>query len=179
MGEEDLLIRSSSVKPIYGMAFFNIAPRSLDYYMIFEYEDPLEYYREIVSDEKLYQSEIMRLAENMQDLLDQEVVRFNREIIRPEVRFVDIGFKERYKKPYILFRVSCDIRVVSGRNEYENIYESTTAPYDYASYWSLPRGAKVAEVVMDGLWEVEEENIVVYVSRGERIKGYEKIVFYI
>ncbi|MEZ0290224.1 MAG: hypothetical protein ABWJ42_03945 [Sulfolobales archaeon] len=179
MGEEELLERSRAVKPVYAMAFFNISPRSLDYYIVFEYEDPMEYYREVISDKDLYERELEMLADNMQTLLDQEIVRFNKEIVKPEVRLVDIGFKERYKKPYILFKISSKISLVAGRNEYENIYESTVTAYDYVSYWSLPREAKVHEVIMDGVWEVERENIIIYVSRGTRVKGYEKIVFYI
>ena len=177
MGSEELDIASRSVRPLFGYSFFTVSKESFDYYIVFEYEDPFKYYATIMNSERLYEEEIERLHQNMQNILDQEITKFNNEIIKPEVVFVDIGFKETIDRPYILFRISADIKLRPGRNIYENIYEATIAEYDYVSYWSFPRKTKIEYVEIDGTWEVEDSTLVIYVKKGSRIRGREKIIF--
>jgi len=179
MDREDLLIVSRMVRPVYAYSFFFVTHRLLDYTIIFEYEDPLEYYRKVIEDPDLYEEELEKLRINMQNILDDEVTRFNDKEIHPKVVFVDIGFREDFKRPYIVFRISADIELRKGRNVYENIYEATYAEYDYSSYWYLPKGSRIIEVIIDGTWEIEGENLIIYVKKNTRIRGYEKITFII
>ena len=177
MGREDLEIASRHVKPVFGYSFFNMSHTEFSYYIVFEYEDPMKYYLAVMNNRDLYEEELDKLYNNMQDILDQEITKINNEVIRPRVVLVDIGFKESYDKPYILFRVASDIRLRPGRNIYENIYEAAVAEYNYVSYWSFPRGAVIEDVEMDGTWEKEDNSLIIYVRKGLRIRGYERIVF--
>ncbi|MGC9148518.1 MAG: hypothetical protein ACP5GI_03645 [Sulfolobales archaeon] len=177
MDSEELEIASRNVRPLFGYSFFTVSKESFDYYIVFEYEDPLKYYLAIMDNEELYEEEIERLHQNMQNILDQEITKFNDDIIKPKVIFVDIGLKETVDRPYILFRVSTNIRLRPGRNIYENIYEAAIAEYDYVSYWSFPKKTKIEYVEIDGTWEIEDSTLVIYVKKGSRIRGREKIIF--
>ncbi len=177
MGGEELEIASRHVRPLFGYSFFSVNRDSFDYYIVFEYEDPLRYYLSVIKDEELFDEEIEKLRVNMQSILDQEITKFNEEVIKPKVVLVDIGFKETFNRPYILFRIFADMRLRPGRNIYENIYESTVADYDYVSYWSFPRRSRIEYVEIDGEWDIEDTTLIIYVRKGTRIRGREKIIF--
>ncbi len=177
MGEEELKIASSMVKPIYGLSFFSVDYSGIVYSIVFDYMDPLGYYRRIAEEQRLFYEEIEKLYFNMQNELDGEVVRINGRDVRPLVLNVDIGFRSDYRYPYIIFNISIPIKLLKGRNIYENIYEGVVAEYPYVSYWIFPVGSKIIEADLSGSVFINNNVVGVRVDKGTRIKGYEKLVF--
>lgn len=177
MGEEELRIASSAVKPYYASAYFRVSWGSIAYSMTFDYEDPLGYYDFVVQREDLLESELERLRANMQSFLDSEDVRVNGEPVRPEVVLVDIGFRGHPARPYIVFFIEMSVGLVRGMNTYENSYEPDVFEYDYSAYWFFPKSFRVVEADIDGLQSLGRSFIVVKGSRGDRAGGFERIRF--
>ena len=179
--DEFLREASEAVQPIHGQGFFYIGLGYIAYYLVFDYIDPLGYYDTVLRDERLYEEETLRLYYGMQELVDQEEVRVNGERVRPKVAMVDIGFRGRRDRVFIVFALRFRAPVRPGRNVYENRYEPEEIEYSYEAYWILPPGSKVLEVDMgtgSEDWDIVGGNVVaIYGRRGGRTGGYEKIVF--
>jgi len=167
---------SKEVKPIHALGFFSLSTTGVvDQFIVFDYWDPRRYYWTIFQ-EGLLDEELEGLKDSMQTLLDKEKVYINKEETRPIVLSVDLIFRGK-RFPSILFFIRFSGKLVKGLNVYENIYESTVSEYDYEFYWMLPENASIVKVIVDGDYEVERNLLKVWVSKGTKIKGYEKIVF--
>lgn len=180
--EDKWLERASEmVQPIHAQGFFHVAQNHISYYIVFDYNDPLRYYYRILQDQQLYEQETQTLYQNMQQLIDQEKVVVNGQRVRPVVEMVDIGFRGRPTRPFIVFAVSFKAPLKPGVNTYENTYEPETISYNYEAYWILPPGSTILEVDMgpgNEEWSIVGGNILaIYGRRGQRTGGYEKIVF--
>lgn len=177
MDKEELEIASRMVKPIHASAFFNITSKGIYYSMIFDYIDPLGYYRKIYDNRDLLAEEHERLRSNMQSFLDEEEIIINSIRRRARVSHVSIGFRGDPKRPYIIFIITIDARMRRGLNTYENHYEQDVFEYDYIAYWIFPRGSRILEVSMGGSIAIEDNILIIRGSRGDIAPGSEYIKF--
>jgi len=176
--DKDIEHMSREVRPIYAQAFFTVSPGFILYYLIFDYYDPLGYYELIMRHEDLFNNEIIKLATNMQSFLNNEEVIVNNVRVKPRVDMIDIGFRGSKHRPYIVFLIRFSAPIRTGKNVYENRYESEIAQYDYVAYWSFPPRSKILEVEVGESYDILHNNLLVlYGKKGMRTLGYERIVF--
>lgn len=182
-GASDAFLREASeaVEPVHGQGFFYVGYGYVAYYLVFDYLDPLGYYDAVLRNPRLYEEEVLRLYYGMQELVDQERVVVNGERVRPRVAMVDIGFRGRKNRVFIVFALRFTAPIRPGVNVYENHYEPEEIEYSYEAYWIFPPGSRILEVDMGtGTedWEIVGKNtLAIYGHRGGRTGGYEKIVF--
>lgn len=172
-------MEEGGVEPLHAYGFFSVSGRlEVHQVIVFEYLDYDRYYESIARDFEKLNRELTSAALNMQHYLDREEVVINGERVRPRVLGVNLGFRGDPEEPYLVFFIYFKGKPRKGLNYYENIYEGEVAEYPFEAYWFFPPGAKVEEVECSGTSEIVGENIVVIrVEEGERIAGYERIVF--
>lgn len=179
--EDWLREASEAVAPVHGQGFFYVGLGYIAYYLVFDYVDPMGYYEAVLGDERLFEEEVNRLFYGMQELVDQEEVVVNGERVRPKVVIVDIGFRGRRDRVFIVFALRFRAPLRPGRNVYENRYEPEAIEYNYEAYWVFPPGSRILEVDMgpgSEDWDVVGGNVLaIYGRRGGRTGGYERIVF--
>ncbi|RLE82568.1 MAG: hypothetical protein DRJ51_01010 [Thermoprotei archaeon] len=164
------------VEPIHALGFFNLLRDGIvNQIVIFDYYDPGEYYWSKFQSHEL-EDELEIISENMQEFLDEEEVKINGEEVHPCVKEVDLIFR-RKKYPSIIFFIEFAGILRSGLNTYENRYGETVTEYDYEFYWIMPPDFRIREVLVDGDYNISGNILMVWVSKGSLIKGYEKIVF--
>lgn len=170
------------VEPVHAYGFFSVSVHGssleVKQIVVFEYLDYDRHYASLSRNVERLSRELSRLAANMQAYLDQEEVVINDERVRPRVVGANIGFRGDPEEPYVIFFIHFSGRLREGLNYYENVYGEETAEYPYEIFWIFPLGAKVKEVECAGVAEVVGDNIlVIKVDEGEKVTGYEKIVF--
>jgi len=168
------------IEPLHGMGFFLVRESGLiEQLILFEYYDPGEEYREITSSEELLEREKKNLSKNMQYFLDREEVYINGKRVFPRVIGVDIGFRESYKYPYVLFFIVFLGELKKGLNTYEDRYEPETAEYPYSVYWVFPLKARVVKADLGVPYSLLGEGRILLFSvpKNTRIGGYERIEF--
>lgn len=167
------------MEPLSATGLFTVT-RDLEVYqvVIFEYFDDKRIYFSLAENLEDYEHELERLAQAMQGFLDEEEVVVNDERVRPKVVGVDIGFKDTPEEPFITYFIFFKGKPRKGTNYYENIYEGELAEYPITAYWYFPLKTRVLSVEASGDVSIIGNNIVVMrLAEGDRISGYEKIVF--
>ncbi len=167
-------------EPIHAQGFFSVSRRGdINQIIIYDYYDPDYYYLRLAHRPIEYEKEITRLASNMQYFLDQEEIIVNGQRVRPIVKTVSIEHRGVAEIAYITFIVYFKGKFRKGLNTYENKYEAETAEYDYEVYWIFPPRSRIVEVDIAADYEVLGDNniLLFWVRKGDRINGYEKIVF--
>ena len=165
------------MKPIYAYGYFITLP-SGDFYqvVIYEYVDTEEEFAQALRTRPKEELEIMK--NNMQSYLDEEIVKINGVVTKPQVVTVKTGFRGSLKRPFTEFLIHFRGDLIRGDNLYENIYESEITTYDYSVVWIFPPNFKVVEADVGVKYEIEPENVLrFFVKKGFKIPGYEKIVF--
>lgn len=168
-----------NMEPMSATGIFTVT-RDLEVYqiIIFEYFDDKRIYFSLTENLEDYERELERLAQVMQGFLDEEEVVINDERVRPKVVGVDIGFKDIPEEPFITYFIFFKGKPQKGTNYYENIYEGELAEYPITAYWYFPPQSRVLNVEASGDVSIIGNNIVVMrLAEGDRISGYEKIVF--
>ncbi len=167
------------MKPVFGYGFFSVdLAGDVVESIIFEYIDNDCEYAELIKDPVKLREEIRILKRNMQDFLDEEVVKINGEETRPYVVKVTVGLAGSRYRPFInyIIKFHCDLK--PGLNTYENYYEPETAEYDYIVTWVFPEGVRVLEADLGVGYEVGPNNVLKFsVKKGFTLPGYEKISF--
>ncbi len=179
--EEFLEEASEAVQPVHGQGFFYVGYGYIAYYIVFDYIDPLGYYDTVLRDDRLFEEEVSRLYYGMQELVDKEEVVVNGERVRPKVAMVDIGFRGRRDRVFIVFALRFNAPTRPGRNVYENRYDRERIEYNYEAYWIFPPGSRILEVDMgtgSEDWDIVGGSVLaIYGRRGGETGGYERIVF--
>lgn len=167
------------VEPLHGHAFFTLnMGGTFSQILVFDYLDRRQYYYEMLEDEGRYREEMGRLLNSMNLILKEEEVRVNGREVEPEALTVNLDFRGAPELPTLSFYIEFDGELVEGVNEYLCRYERGEAEYDYEVYWFLPKGSRILDVDFSGGWEVLAERIlVVWVRRGERYQGLERLRF--
>ena len=170
---------SERVIPIHAQEYFTVSRNGeISQILIFDYDDPAGYYHHLVRTGRIGR-ELERMLANMQMFLDEERILVNGVRVHPEVRGIDLNFRGSRRRPSVTFIIFFEAPLRRGLNIYEDYYEDEVAEYDYEIYWAFPPGAKVKQVQMAGEHEVicDGEILVVWMRRGERTGGYERIEF--
>ena len=170
---------SKEIRPIHGQGFFIVSRNGLITQIVrFDYYDPTKYYTQLYHRPLDYQNEIAKFQANMQQSLDEERVYINGKRVYPKVQLVNIEHNGFDDNPYITFIIQFRGKFAKGLNTYENYYEDTITEYDYEVYWVFPERFEVVEVVSSSDYDVIDRRIVyLWSRRGDKIKGYERIVF--
>lgn len=167
--------------PIHGKGIFIVSiDGTVTQVLLFDYYDPDQYYAELEEEGRL-EEELAAMAENMQSFLDEEIVKINEVRVRPKVRMIDLVYSGSRTRPSVIFFIVFKGDFHKGINVYENSYESVTVEYDYEVYWKFPDNIKIIDYILDGYIDIlEDRNVLIAkISKGERIRGYERIVFVI
>ncbi|MEM0223078.1 MAG: hypothetical protein QXT33_05755 [Thermofilum sp.] len=167
------------LEPISAVGFFAVSRRlEVHQIVVFDYLDTSGEYAKLMEDEESAQRELRTLTANMQSFLDREEVVINGMRVRPRVVSVDVGFRGSPEDIYIAFFIHFKGKPVKGENYYENVYEDEVAEYPIAAYWLFPPRSRVKTVEMSGEVIMLGPNVVaVKIEEGDRIHGYERIVF--
>lgn len=168
-----------NLEPISALGFFSVSRRlEIHQVVVFDYIDTSGEYAKLMKDEESAQQELRMLAANMQSFLDKEEVVINGLKVRPRVVGVDVGFRGSPEDVYIVFLIYFRGKPVKGENYYENVYEDEVAEYPIAAYWLFPPRSRVKSVEMSGEVSMLGPNVVaVRIEEGEKIHGYERIIF--
>ncbi len=169
---------SEKIVPVHAQGFFTMGVDGrVTQVTIFDYYDPECYYAKLLQGKGDLEGELWRLAANMQSFLDEEKVLINGERVKPEVRGIDICVRGDPKRPSVVFFITFKGELRPGVNSYEDCYEATVAEYDYEFYWIFPPGTSIVSVKMPGTYEVVNAILMVWVRKGEKVDGYERIIF--
>ena len=168
----------NSPTPVFGQGIFTVS-RAGEFFQVvrYDYYDPDGYYSKVMRSPVLYGEEVSRLYYNMQSLLDSEVVKVNGLKVRPRVRAVNIELSGFEEFPHITFLIYFRGRLRRGENVFENWYDEEDAEYDYEVYWFFPPRTRILEVIVSGDYDVVGSLLYIWARKGDRIKGYERIVF--
>ncbi len=168
------------VVPVYAQGIFTVSPTGLvNEILIFDYKDPGMYYQRAIEDGTI-DTELEKIAENMQYFLDQEKVYINGERVRPRVLDVAIAFRDgNPKRPYIEIVIKFEGKFKKGVNRYEDYYEEEVAEYPYEILWIFPENARIIDAEIAGEVEIlGSGNILrVLVDEGTNVGGKETITF--
>lgn len=169
----------SEVIPIYAQGIFTVSKSGyVNQLIIFDYYDPIGYYKKIIKSDVNYESEMQKLALNMQRFLNEEEVKVNNIKVKPKVISVSLGFRGSFKNPYVFFVINFKIPLKKGENTYVNRYESEVAEYNYEVTWVFEEGIKISYVNVGFEYDIMADRILVFsVSKGSRTPGYEEIRF--
>ncbi len=173
-------MRSDRVKPVHGHAFFTINySGAFSQILVFDYHDPDRFYYSLLHDDEKYRSTMEELLASMNQLLSQEEIRVNGEKVEAEALTVNLDFRGKAEKPAITFYIEFDGKLKPGEeNVYECSYEPGTAEYDYEVYWLFPDGSRIISVKTSTEYEIYGGRfLVMWARRGDKYRGYEKIVF--
>ncbi|MEM0078742.1 MAG: hypothetical protein QXK95_02975 [Nitrososphaerota archaeon] len=170
---------SIDVEPIHAQAFFRVDRKGLfTEILVFDYLDKENFYYKILEDEERYVDEMMRLSTVMNEFLEEEKIIINNRRVEAKVTIVNLEFRGAPELPTIIYIIEFSGELVNGLNVYECYYEGGVAEYDYEIYWIFPEDTEIVKVDISGEHEILNHRILISsVRRGEKYKGYEKIVF--
>ncbi|MDP8003610.1 MAG: hypothetical protein ACP5I6_05940 [Caldisphaera sp.] len=163
--------------PIYGEGIINVNQKGLINYIInFDYYDEKkEYYKLIYS--SLNYKEEERLKNEMQKQINSEKTILNEKYSFPVVKYAKIGIRGTPRISFATFYIEISWIPNIGKNVYENIYEETTAEYDYSVTWILPNCGNFNKIDVSGEVYYENNYAFIKVKKGTKINGYESILF--
>lgn len=172
-------MRGDGVEALHGHSFFTLSlGGTFSQILVFDYLDRKHYYYRLLEDEERYREEMDSLLSSMNELLGEEEVRVNGRRVEVEALTVNLDFRGAPELPAISFYIEFEGELRKGINKYECLYDSGEAEYDYEIYWFFPREAEILEAEFSGEYEVLGGRILAaWVRRGERYRGYERIVF--
>lgn len=168
------------IKPLHAQCFFSVSRRGeFHQFLTYDYMDPDGYYAELVhAAEEQYEEEMSRLIANMQSFLDSEVVKVNGRRVRPRVLSISMEHRGVREVPCITWLIWFKGRAKGGVNVFENFSEQEVAEYDFEVAWLFPWRSKVLEVQVPTDYEVVGGRaLFIWARKGDRVGGYEKIVF--
>ncbi len=165
--------------PIHGESYFIVERKGMfNQILRFIYYDEDEYYYHLIHKPEEYYVEISRLHNAMENFLSREKIFVNSVRVKPRVLMVNIDFAGYRDHPYVLYFIRFKGNLRRGENVFEDFYEEEVAEYDYEIYWFFPEKAKVKEVYVSGDFDLVKPNILyIWTRKGDKISGYEKIVF--
>jgi hypothetical protein len=166
------------VVPVYGQGFFHVAQGVIYYTIVYDYLEVDPSIRETLLSYKRRREEERYIVKRLQELMDEERTLINGREVRPVVDAARIELRTK-KTHSATIHVRMEYEPIGGKNAYENFYSPTRAPYDYIVYWIAPPGGKILSVDTQGRVEYEADGriAVISVRRGERLSGYEAVVF--
>ncbi len=171
-------IESELVDPVHASSFFSVSRTGeIHERLIYEYEDPGGYYRRVLADDLLYESEVSTLWQNMQYFLDRERVEINGQQVRSTVRYVDIIPKGPTSVVGAVFIIDFAGKLMQGRNKIETWLDEEDAPYDFDIIWRFPIGTTIVEIETLLDYEILDDIVTLWAIEGQHVGGYERMIF--
>ncbi|MGQ4832267.1 MAG: hypothetical protein ACP6IS_00050 [Candidatus Asgardarchaeia archaeon] len=167
---------SEKIVPTHGVAYFLVTKTEINEILEFTYWDPQSYYAKILDNPEKYEKEINTLWRNMQIFLDEELIKINDKIIKPEVNFVGIvprGFIDVTSIIYYI-KMSCPLK--EGKNTFITITKEETTEYDFDIFWFFPARSKIIKVTTKLEYEWKENKLLLWARKGKLVGGQEEIV---
>ncbi len=166
------------MEPIYAHGFHVWTGTHVQLVIVFDYRDREGKYYEVVSKGgRDLAEELGMLMHNMQQFLDEEIIKVNDVRVRPRVIDVAVGIKGYVHRPYIEYVVAFEAPLRKGDNRYEVHYEEEVAEYDYEIVHIFPLNTSIVGWEMAGSGEASSNVLRVRVKRGTRVGGRETIQF--
>jgi len=176
--DEDEDDEEYEIVPIHAEAFFSVSKTGeIHQRLIFDYDDPDEYYYSIIDDEMKLADELGKVSANMQDFLDDETVIINKIKVRPKVIFCDIIHRGKPEIPSITFVIEFKGTFFEGKNLIDTYTDEEYAPYDFEVVWKFPEGSEIIDVDTPLHYEIDGTILYLWAYEGEKVGGREKIAF--
>ncbi len=154
--------------------------RDGEFYQViyYDYEDLAgEYFAQLEGDEAFSQEEVGLLHENMQGFLDEERNLLNGKRVYPEVKVVDIDFRDR-RHPFHCFVINFAGEMQSGLNTYRSeLPPEDPLEYTIHSVYQFPQRTKIQEVITKMHYQVVGNLILFWASKGQSLGMLEEITF--
>ncbi len=166
------------IVPIHAEAFFSVSKTGeIHQRLIFDYDDPGEYYYSLLDDDLKLNEEIEKVVLNMQEFLDEEKVILNKIRVRPKVTFCDIIHRGRPDIPSITFVIEFKGTFFEGKNVIDTYTEKEYAPYDFEVIWKFPDGTEIVDIDTPLHYEIQDSILYLWAYEGEKVGGAERIAF--
>ena len=163
--------------PLNAEADFYVSKNGISELLVYNYLDEKNVYQKLCATEN-YDNEMNRIKDNMQFYLDQDTVLVNHEEKRMKLSEVDLKFKDGLPEyPQLNFMILIRCKLKDGNNVIEFDMEDEIAPYDFLSKYHFPHGSEIVEVESLLSFKIIENKIIMTAKKGDRVGGYEKIVF--
>jgi len=163
--------------PLNAEAAFYVSENGITELLVYNYLDREYVYQKLCASEN-YDTEMNRIKENMQYYLDQDTVLVNYEEKRMKLSEVELKFKDGLPEyPQLNFMIIIRCKLKEGNNVIEFDMEDELAPYDFQIKYHFPHGSKIVEVESLLSFEIIDNKIIMTAKKGDRVGGYEKIVF--
>ena len=167
------------IEPLHAHCFFSVSKKGeFHQYLVYDYYDEEGCYAELLHKPREYRREMAKLAQNMQEELDKEIVKVNGERVYPRVMAIAMEHRGSRQLPYIAWIIKFKGKLKKGINIFENLSEEEIAQYDYEVVWCFPLRTKIINVEVKGECEVlNGPTIMIWARKGMKVGGLERIVF--
>ncbi len=166
------------MEPIYAHGFHIWTGTHVQLVIVFDYRDREGKYYEIIrKGGRDLAEELRMLMYNMQQFLDEEIVKVNDVRVKPRVVDVAVGVKGDVRRPYIEYIIVFEAPLRNGDNRYEVYYEEEVAEYDYEIAHIFPPNTSIIGWEMAGSAVASGNILRVHVGKGTRVGGRETIQF--
>ncbi|AWR95288.1 hypothetical protein [Acidianus brierleyi] len=151
------------MKPIYAKGIFEMSNSGE------VFQNVIFYYKEYSRPKK-----IRDIKANMQKFLDNEEVFINHKKVKPKVIWINARLMTK-NISFIHIFIRFNGQLISGINEYEDIYESETSEYPYEIFWRFP--GKIIYVKLNGKVKYVGKLLHAKIRKGTLIEGHDIIRF--
>lgn len=163
--------------PLNAEADFYVSKNGITELLVYTYLDGEYVYQKLCASEN-YDTEMNKIKDNMQFYLDQDTVLVNYEEKRMKLREVELKFKDGLPEyPQLNFMIIIRCKLQEGNNAIEFYMEDEIAPYDFQIKYHFPYGSEIIEVESLLSFKIINNKILMTAKKGDRVGGYEKIVF--
>jgi len=168
----------NNIRPVHAICHFTVSRNGeFNQILIYDYYDPKGYYAKLLHKPKALRNNLLKITLNMQEFLNEEIVKINGEVAKPKVtntQLIHRGFKD---SPSIVFTIRFSGKLRRGVNVFENLSSEEEAPYDFETTWIFPLRSRVLETLLRGYVNTYGNIVIIDVRKGEKVGGYEKIIF--
>ena len=163
--------------PLNADADFYIGKNGITELLVYNYLDGEYVYKKLCASQN-YEAEMNRIKDNMQFYLDQDTVMINYKEKRMKLSEVELKFKDGLPEyPQLNFMIIIRCKLHNGKNVIEFYMEDEIAPYDFQITYHFPHGSEIIEVESLLSFKIIDKKIIMIAKKGDRVGGYEKIVF--
>ena len=163
--------------PLNAEADFYVSKNGISELLVYNYLDEEYFYHKLCASEN-YDSEMNKINDNMQFYLDQDKVLVNHEEKRMKLSEVELKFKDGLSEyPQLNFMILIRCKLKEGNNIIEFDMEDEIAPYDFLIKYHFPHGSEIVEVESLLSFKIIDNKLIMTAKKGDRVGGYEKIVF--
>jgi hypothetical protein len=163
--------------PLNAEANFYVSKKGISELLVYNYLDEENFYQKLCASEN-YDTEMNKIKDNMQFYLDQDIVLVNHEEKRMKLNEVELKFKDGLSEyPQLNFMILIRCKLKDGNNVIEFHMQEEVTPYSFHITWHFPHDSEIIEVDSLLSFQITGSKIIMIAEGGDRVGGYEKIVF--